>query len=437
MKTPVIGKGSTKDPAFKAIVVTQFLTAFNDNAFRMSVILLAFRVYSDEQARGLASLSMILFLLPYALLSLLAGVSADRYSKRSVFVFWKLVEIPMVMAGLLGLAAAVSTGSATSWPLVLMLTMLTGLGLQTAFLSPSRYGILPEYLDDRDLSHGNGNLELGSYLGILSGTMAGGFIVEGLFNYTTYGWALGLMPTAALLGAGCSFWVPRVSAANPQQSLLPGLNPQRFVRNWRVLAGHNGLVPTVCGLTLFWGVSTLYILNAPAFAGTHLGFKENSIEMNWLLVAISVGVGTGSWLAGRLSHGTIELGLVPIGAAAWILVSVALALVGSFWPTVVLLAGAGIAGGLFVVPLNAFLEKHSPPEDRASCIATSNIVTVLGMMTACIWSLLASQLALDPRLLFLSAGIILLVSTCFAFRLAPGCFVWGNRSLPDEQGPYL
>ena len=421
MQTQVNARGTTRDLSFRAIVVTQFLTTFNDNAFRMSVILLAFRAYADipEKARGIASLSTILFLLPYALLSLLAGILADRYSKRSVFILWKSLEIPMVAAGLVGLVWAVASGQVSGWPMILMLTMLTGLGLQTAFLAPSRYGILPEYLDDRELSRGNGNLELGSYFGILSGTMAGGLIVEGLYEPASYGWALGLMPIAAILGAIASLFVPKVSAANPGQMVLPGLDPRQFLRNWRVLESRRGLVPTVWGLTIFWGVSTLYVINAPSFGSEHLGFAENSLGNNWLLVAISVGIGGGSWAAGRLSRGTIELGLVPIGSLLWLLASIGLGCVSTFWPTVLLLAVAGMAGGLFVVPLNAFLEKYSPPQLRASCIATSNIVTVLGMIAACVWNLVAATLQLDPKTVFLSAGVILLVATFLIFRKLP------------------
>lgn len=441
MQTDVDARHSTRSGGFRAVVAAQFLTAFNDNAFRQSIVILAFTAPMFQESRTtVVALANALMLLPFAILSLLAGVMADRWSKRSVIVAWKLAEIPMVVIGMIGL---VNAGLDSWWPLALMLVMLTALGMQTAFLSPARYGILPEILDERELTHGNGLLEMGTYLGILSGTMAAGFIVSGLYvpeGVTPipyhYELALILMPLVALLGAGASFFVLKTPAANPKRALSDGLNPKNFFHNWRVLGNYRGLLPTVAGLTLFWGVSMLYMSNAPYFGQVYLGYGEGAaLSATLLLMAISVGIGSGSYLAGRASAGMIELGLVPIGSALWLVASVLLAVSGWFagplpadsapsmmftiW-THVLLVSAGLGAGLFVVPLNAFLEQNSPEEERASCIATSNIVTVMGMLGACLlFYVLTGLLNLGPASVFLAGAIVLGVGTWKVYHTIP------------------
>lgn len=429
-------RGTVSDTGFRALVFTQFLTTFNDNAFRVSIILLATSLFRDQKGTesAITSVSTALFLLPYALLSLLAGRFSDRYSKGSIFRFWKIAEIPMIAIGMLGLMSA---APGVYWPIGLMLVMLFGLGTQTSFLGPARYGMLPEILDEKQLSQGNGDLELGSYTGILLGTIMAAPIAEAVLFPDRSRLPLLLMPLAALVGALCSFFIPQVPASNPKQDLWSGLNPKTFLENWRILKSHRGLTPTVWGLTLFWGMSTLFLLNTPNFGTHYLGYTNPS-DVNTLVVAISIGIGLGSWLAGKLSVGGIELGLVPIGTVIWFLAAMGLTMTGAFghvalddgtvvelfWPPALFLGLAGFGAGMYIVPLNAFLERYTHPENRASCIATSNIVTVLGMLAACLLNYtFASVLQLSPKVVFFSAGILLLVAAWWVLRLLPDFFV--------------
>lgn len=414
-------KGSTRSLGFRSLVATQFLTSFNDNAFRTCVLLLSFRYLHRGEDNAVASLTSALFLLPYALLSLFAGVAADRFSKRSVILVGKAFELPLVLIGLVGL---LWIDSNTPWAFTFVLAVLTFLGLQTALLSPSRYGILPEILRDSQLTHGNGNLELGNYLGVLVGSVAAGFITEGLVDVARFGWALGLMPVAGLAGITLALGIPRVPAADPNANLIQGLDPRRFVANWRRIRDQVGLRPVVLGLTVFWSMSTLMALNTIHFGSSVLGFKDSPIQNNWLLVAISVGVGAGSWLAGRLSGRGDELALVPLGGAAWSGASVALGFTETFGPAAAWLAVAGTGAGLFIVPLNTYLERFSPAETRASCIATANIVTVIGMLAACgLNFLLGTVMGMSPLTIFLFAGAALIVASGLAILLAPDHFI--------------
>lgn len=420
--------GSTRNPGFRALVLTQFLTTYVDNAFRTTVLLLSFRHLHQGEDNAVASLTTALFLLPYALLSLFAGVAADRFSKRTVIVAVKGMEVPLLLVGMVGLLFVDET---TRWPLYLVLAMLTSLGLMTALLSPSRYGILPEILREEELSHGNGNLELGSYLGTLFGSLSAGFIAHGLEDPANYVWTLLLMPVASLLGLVASLGIPRVPPANLQVRLRDGFDPRVLGRHWNSLRTHAGLIPTVIGLTLFWSMSILFALNTIHFGSSVLGYKDDPIQNNWLLVAISVGVGVGSWGAGRVSTNTPNLGLVPLGCFAWFVASAGLTFGSSLGQAAAWLALAGVGAGLFVVPLNTFLEQFTPRETRASCIGTSNIVTVIGMLMACgLNFMLGTVMGINPGWIFLVAAAVLALATLAAIRWVPDhCVRLGTQLL--------
>lgn len=134
----------------RALIVAQFFGAFNDNAWKQFVILLAInRVASESQGQFQTALAQIILLTPFLLFSLPAGVLADRVSKRSVIVAMKVVELVLMLAGTVALWLQPEGG-------VLPSCLLGLLGLQATLFSPAKYGILPELLAHEQLSAGNG-----------------------------------------------------------------------------------------------------------------------------------------------------------------------------------------------------------------------------------------------------------------------------------------
>jgi acyl-[acyl-carrier-protein]-phospholipid O-acyltransferase/long-chain-fatty-acid--[acyl-carrier-protein] ligase len=165
--------------ALRAVVAAQFFGAFNDNALRIAVALLgvssAIAALDSVEARTAAAqtrmtLAFVAFTLPLALISIPAGVLADRVSKRSVIVAMKALEIGLMLGASAALWADPSGGP-------LPLALLACMGAQSALFSPAKYGILPELLPERHLSRGNGLLEMWSFLAIIGGTYSGGLLV--------------------------------------------------------------------------------------------------------------------------------------------------------------------------------------------------------------------------------------------------------------------
>src|SRR5579872_6306603 len=219
---------------------TQFLGAFNDNLFKMVVSLVAVRVATQAEAgRHLAIISAI-FILPFILFSGYAGQVADVYSKRTVLVITKSLEI---VATSLGLVAFV-LGDLQITYVVLFL-----FALQATFFSPAKYGILPEMLPDRDLSRANGVLEMSTFVAIVAGVAAGGAMFDA---WQARLWLIGvLVISIAVVGTALSFRIPHVAPAAPGRRV--DRNPWKEIGlGLRRLRGDRVLMHTVAGISYFW-----------------------------------------------------------------------------------------------------------------------------------------------------------------------------------------
>ena len=155
---------------FLPLFLTQFLGAFNDNFFKSAlVMLITFRLADSAglDSRILVNVAAGVFILPFFLFSAPAGDLADRYDRSSLMRGVKLAEI--VIMG----AAAVGFQLQNMW---LLLVVLFLMGAQSTFFSPAKFSILPQHLEEDELIAGNGLIQMGTYLAILTGTISGGLL---------------------------------------------------------------------------------------------------------------------------------------------------------------------------------------------------------------------------------------------------------------------
>src|SRR6266566_4370856 len=193
-----------KTPGLQPFLWTQFLGAFNDNLFKMVVSLVAVRAATAADAGRNLSIISAVFILPFILFSGYAGQVADIYSKRTVLVVTKSLEI---VATALGLIAFV-VGHLQITYVVLFL-----FALQATFFSPAKYGILPEMLPDSELSRANGVLEMTTFAAIVLGTAFGSFMFDAWHDRL---FLVGIMVVlVAVAGTALSFRIPDVRAASP------------------------------------------------------------------------------------------------------------------------------------------------------------------------------------------------------------------------------
>ena len=143
-----------------------------------------------------------------------------------------------------------------------------------------------------------------------------------------------------------------------------------------------------------------------------------------LVTALAVGIGLGSIAAGWLSGDSVEIGLVPYGAALLGLAAILLGFAHTFGSSLVWLAVAGFAGGLFIVPLNAFLQEHAEPEEKGRLLATNNFLNMIGVVLASgALYLFHDVLGWTPSHILAALGVLTLVATVYIAWLVPAPLV--------------
>jgi acyl-[acyl-carrier-protein]-phospholipid O-acyltransferase/long-chain-fatty-acid--[acyl-carrier-protein] ligase len=396
---------------FQPFLWTQFLGAVNDNLFKIVVSMLAVRAAAPGQDGRALSLVGALFILPFLLFSGYAGQLADRYSKRTILIVTKVLEIVVMALGLVALAA----GYLSAAYAVLFL-----MALHSTFFSPAKYGILPETLPDSDLSRANGLLEMSTFVAIVVGTAAGGFMFD---IWRDRVWLIGAVTLVlAVIGTVASLHIRPVAPAAPQQTFQ--WNPLSEIRDGLArLWSDRVLWPTVIGLSYFWFLGALLQLVVILF-GTHvMGLDDRWIGV--LTTFAAVGIGAGSMAAGRLSGDKVELGLVPIGAFGMGIFSIALAGSGdSFLRASVCLTLIGFSGGLFAVPLNAILQQRPDAAEKGRLIATNNFLNVVGILLASglLW-IASDRFRLTADRIFLIGGILTVAGSVYVLARVPEFFV--------------
>jgi acyl-[acyl-carrier-protein]-phospholipid O-acyltransferase / long-chain-fatty-acid--[acyl-carrier-protein] ligase len=399
-----------KDRGFFCFFWTQFLGAFNDNFYKIIVTLVALDIPSGG---GIQYIPLIggLFILPFLLFSGYAGYLADVHSKRDVLVAVKVFEIFAMGLGLLAFFVD---------RMEPMLAVVFLMGLHSTFFSPAKYGILPEMLPEKDLSRGNGLLEMSTFMAIILGTAFGGTIYEAWKD--RLGWIGVILIAIAVLGTLTSLRITRVPPSGSSKKFL--ISPLAEIWDGtKRLYTDRPLWLTVMGISYFWFLGAFLQMVLPLFGKEILQLGETRIGLLWTFAA--VGIGAGSLAAGRLSGDKIELGLVPLGSVGMGAFSVLLFLSQpSFDLAAICLVLVGFAAGFFAVPLNALLQQRSGREDKGRLIATNNVFNTIGVLlaSAMLWGL-ATWLHLPADQIILILGLLTFVLTLYALYLLPDFFV--------------
>ena len=357
-----------KQPGFFPFFCTQFLGAFNDNLLKVVVSFIALNLALGT-GDNYVELIAFLFILPSALFSGYAGHLADVYSKRTILVAVKITEVAIMVFSLV----AFFYGDIRP-----MLGAVFLMGLHSAFFSPAKYGILPEMLPDKDLSRGNGLLEMSTFMAIILGTSLGSAIFSLWKNDLPRIGAI--MIAIAVAGYFTSRGITRVPASGATKLL--NLNPfGEIAVGLRRLRSERPLWLTVIGISYFWFLGSLVLINILFFGKELLQLDE--FHTGLLQTFLALGIGIGSLAAGKLSGDHIELGLVPLGSVA---MGFCLALVAwsapSYPYTAASLVFLGFSAGLFAVPLNALLQQRSGKEEKGQLIATNNFMNTIGIALA-------------------------------------------------------
>lgn len=413
---------------FLPLFVTQLLNAFNDNLFKNAMVLfVVYSVYNSEAAEGqFSAIASAVFILPFFILSAVSGQLADMRDKARIIRIVKACEIGIMMIGAAGLLMAWQHIAVTTVAIPLMLLALFGMGVHSTFFGPIKYAILPQHLHPDEVLAGTGLVEAGTYIAILAGTILAGWI--------PVQWAaLGVIVTA-VIGYFTSRAVPPAPPHHEPEPLDFHLLRASYdlVRN----TSHDRRVfLAVMAISFFWTIGTVLFVQFPPLAKNVLTASKEVASL--FLVIFSIGVAIGSLSVNALLKGTVSARYSPGSVLAMGLFVVGFFLVCRQWsphvggllnvngfmaeplaiPLMLCLLGIAVAGGMFVVPLYAFLTTFVDKSQTSRTIAANNIVNSFAMV---IGSLLASGLSLGGvpivQQILLSAAMCL-VSAWIARKL--------------------
>jgi len=410
-----------RDGGFQSFLWTQFLAAFNDNVYKMIVSVGAVELAANQLlgSRYLAIAGAV-FVLPFLLFAGYAGQLADRFSKTRVLQVTKAFEILIMGFGMIALYMR---------SIDMLLIVLFLLALQANFFSPAKYGILPELLSEAQLTRANGLLELSTFAAIVLGTSVGSLLFA---HWKGEPLVMGVMLLGiAIVGSFTSLFIRKVPASG---SRLPmRWNPFSETRTGlQHIYSNRPMWLTVAGISYFWFLGALFQMTVILIGSESLHLSDTRTGL--LVTALAVGIGIGSIAAGWLSGDAVEIGLVPYGAAMLGLCSLALGFAHSFTSSVFWLAGAGFAGGLFIVPLNAFLQEHAEPEEKGRLLATNNFLNMIGVVLASgALYLFHDLLSWTPPHILAALGVLTIMATIYIAWLVPAplvrLIVWSLANL--------
>jgi len=415
----------TKRGKFAAFFWTQFLGAFNDNVFKNALVLLvAFRGvqianFTTEQIVALAG---GIFILPFFLFSPLAGQLCDKFEKSYVIRLTKIAEILIMLAAAVGFL---------THSYVLLLAVLFLMGAQSAFFGPAKYSMIPELVHEDQLTEGNAFIELGTFISILLGTIAGGSLTKLEAADTVIGVSLVFVAAVGYLSARK---IPAATRAAPDLKIQ--WNPLPEMKDlWNIARQKEAVFNSLLGISWFWffGAAILSIL--PIYVKDYL--KADEAVVTLFLAMFTLGIGLGSIVCERLSFKRVEIGIVPIGSLGMTIFLLDLFFSGHASTATQQLSleqfihqpGAirvvvdffmmSVFGGVYIVPLYTLLQERSSADTRSRVIAANNILNAFFMVISSFTVLFLYSLKLDQAHLFAVFAVLNTLVAVYIYSIVP------------------
>ncbi|HVE53755.1 MAG TPA: MFS transporter, partial [Ramlibacter sp.] len=399
--------------------------AANDNLFKFAfTVMVTYQLQVGWLPPAMAGLVIgALFILPFLLFSATSGQLADKYDKRTLIRFVKWLEIAIMAIAAVGFFLP-------DVPVLLACTFL--MGLHSTLFGPVKFAYLPQHLRERELTGGNGMVEMGTFVAILLGNVAGGLLVA--VPQVGPQWVGASCIVAAIAGRMAAQWIPLSPATDP--GLRINWNP--FTETWRNLKlAHGNVVVfrSLLGISWMWFFGAVFLSQFPSFAKEVLHGNEQVASL--LLVVFSVGIGAGSLACEMLSRRHVDIGLVPLGAIGMTVFSVDLYFaarglppsaelslsqfiaVPAHWRVMADLGLLSFFAGLYSVPMYALIQLRAQATHRARIIAANNILNALFMIAS---SLIAGALlsaGFTIPQVFLFVGIANALVAAYIFLLVP------------------
>lgn len=373
---------------FLPLFLTQFFGAFNDNAYKLSMLtMISYHLSSSQgQSEQYQALAGALFILPFFIFSATSGQFADKYDKALLTRMVKVLEVILMIIG----GIAMYNGS-----IFFMMVTLTGMGIHSTFFGPIKYAILPDHLPKHDLLSATGLIEASTFVAILLGTTLGTLSI-GLTSTVPY-IAIAMTLSAAFIGLISSIFIPSDPVKN--EVLQIDYNLWRATMSMlKQIKEETGVLLSALTISWFWLIGAVMMTKLPDY--THYVLGANTSVFALFLALFSIGIALGSLMISLILKGQIHLKGVPMAMLAFSLFTFDLYMASPSstllksdlintldffskfqnWRIAFDLFMLAFCSGLFVVPLYTYLQVASPVNKRARTIAANNIYNALFMV---------------------------------------------------------
>jgi len=346
---------------------TQFLGALNDNIFKLLIAYLLISVKGESQASSILSIAGVVFVVPFLLFSNAAGVLADKISKRNITIGTKIAEVVIMTIGVISISLKWEFGS------YFLLFLMAG---QSAVFGPSKFGIIPELVQEKYVSKANGLLASFTYLAIIFGTFLASFITD--ITNQNFVFVASVCLLVSAIGLITSFGIIKTPAKRSKKKINP-LFLYEIFKTLKKASRKRHLFSSILGSAYFLFLGGYVQLNIIPFAIQSLGMSASG--GGYLFLTTAVGISIGAVLAGKLSKEKIEPGLSCIAGFCISIMLLLLFVFSKFLIAVIaILIILGIFGGLMLIPFDSFIQVASPDKERGQVIAASNFLSFTGVL---------------------------------------------------------
>lgn len=411
--------------------ISQFCGVVNDNLFKYLILFLFIDIKGAGSASTILSIVGIVYVLPFILFSMAAGVLADRFSKQRMIILLKISEVAIM---LLGIASLLFKSDLASYSLLFLLSM------QSAFFGPPKYSIIPELVPKEKISKANGIITSSTYFGIIIGTFLASLLSQ--LTGKNYPLVAGVGAIIALVGFVASLFIPHTEAKNSTVKINPLFMVEIF-RNLKLASKTPFLLTTIFGSASFLFIGAYFQLNIIPYAMQALGFSQEA--GGYLFLSTSIGIAVGSALAGKACKNRPDLGMATLsGVGLSILLMGLFIFHGLLLPVLICVVSIGLLGGIYIVPFDSFLQRYSPDHKRGQIVAAANFLSFCGVLVAPILLYLftdvlgysASQgFMIMGILIFICVGIIITSLRGFFFSSFSRFFIKPFYNLVLEDVP--
>jgi acyl-[acyl-carrier-protein]-phospholipid O-acyltransferase/long-chain-fatty-acid--[acyl-carrier-protein] ligase len=387
--------------SFRYLNIAQFIGAMNDNIFKLLLAFCFIQLEGPASSNKILSIAGAVYVLPFILLSTSAGILADTYSKKSIIVATRIAELIVLLLGMIAFALQSQ---------FLSFTALFLLAAHSAIFGPCKYGIVPEIVPKDDISKANGILTSFSYIAIIVGTFLAAFLAD--ITNRNFIAALVFCCIFSLISIIASLHIRKTEPAGSHKKVTPWLIKE-IIENIRIIRNEPSLLSAVLGSSFFLFVGSYVQLNMIPFAMKILHLSD--VQGGYMFLLTAFGIGVGSLMAGKLSGRSVEFGLVPMGGIGMSISCFCLDYYSDSLPTVLLLVFLiGLFGGIYLVPLDSYIQVASPKTHRGQIVATGNVLGFCGVLTSALAMYVLSEIiGLSPDQGFTVVGVVTLLMASF------------------------